>query len=130
MNEMFDIVAIDPGKSTGLAWQMNDGGYATCTEPDWLKVLDAALCFKTVILERYRVIPNLPSNHNEPMWITGALYYSVERGCGRPYEVITQDPYFRKGALKIAGDMKIHKSDHELDALAHLLMYQRCQRST
>jgi len=116
------VIAVDPGQATGLAWVGGDGEYEVRTIPIWTDAVTTALTCETIVVERYRARTGVPGNHNEPMWIIGALKYLQVQ---RKFKLVFQDPFFRKGALPVAREMKITKTDHELDALAHLLMYQR-----
>jgi len=118
------IIAVDPGKATGVARRRSSGIIETHTFDDWrlAVAMVAASRPRTLVIERYSVLPSAPwSSHNEPMWATGALVYVA---AAKGIAVHFQAPAFRNPALDEAATYN-PGTDHALDACAHLLMYCR-----
>ena len=119
------VVAVDPGKTTGLAWLAYDGEPLTGEVYDWRHVRRsvADLDPEMIHVEEFRVNASTASKTAAPWSLKcyGALeVFAWERDILFSHAASTVKSTVTDSHLRAAGLWKL-KSPHERDALRHLV---------
>jgi hypothetical protein len=129
-------LAIDPGRSTGLAWDRPDGGFETTVAPYPAAVYQVIqqLRPKRIILEVFQTGGRLNADARATIELCGGVRAAASFVGA---EVILHTPKAREGMQEKAEDYLTTQigsrgttrkgagvwTDHQADALAHLLAY-------
>lgn len=125
-----DIVGVDPGRTTGVAFLYDDGTVICTDYRDPLKIAERLLLCRpdttTFVIERYYG-GGLQSTDGEfTLRLVGYLEFRLLEA-GRI--VVMQSPQARRSQLAQAKQrLPLDKDRHKADALAHALVYRRKQR--
>jgi hypothetical protein len=118
------VVAIDPGKTTGVAIRTPDGKFHTCVLTSDLEVWELVQShnWDTVVFETFAT-SNLVSAYGIK---TIELVGAIRAICAlRGLEAIAQAPVRRVPYVKKARKLITYPhQEHEVDALAHLLRWE------
>ncbi len=119
------LVAVDPGKTTGVAW-LENGKPLTCNVCEWRQVkhVVAELSPEIIHVEEFRVNASTASKTAAPWSLKcyGALeVYAWENALLFSHAASTVKSTVTDSHLRAAGLYK-NKSPHERDALRHLVL--------
>lgn len=128
------ICAVDPGLTTGMAYRFDHGGWGTVSVPRSMEevVLKQLEGFqpKIIIIETFVGMGYLSKYGIETMELIGAIkFWCIWRGA----ELVRRTNVQRKPMIPTALDLlrernkalKVKFTDHEMDALSHLLSWER-----
>lgn len=125
IKEKMNIIAIDPGVTTGVAIRFNDGKFSTCVceTPQQIWELVAGLPWNAVVFEFFATSGKISSYGLQTVEIVGG----IRAICFiRKLSAFAQPAWKRKPYLVEAKKLLVGKKhmEHELDALAHLLAFE------
>jgi hypothetical protein len=117
-----DIIAIDPGRTTGIAIKIAEG-YYTCTfiDPDDVYKIILSHAWGVVIYERF-VASGMVSDHGiYTIELVGGIkaLCAVNKLVGYPHVAIQRKPFIEAAKTKATSLVS-----HEVDAMAHLLAWE------
>ena len=130
------IVALDPGKVTGVALFTHGKNSVATFEyelDDVFELLNRVRSYDTLVVENFIIRPGLYKKTRvyEPLWIIGACKYVADLvGC----ELVFQEPseakvWADRSRLKKFGlDKSLMVGEHRFDALRHLSLYMGKQK--
>lgn len=128
------ICAVDPGLTTGIAYRFDHGGWGTVSVPRSMEevVLKQLESFqpKIIIIETFVGMGYLSKYGIETMELIGAIKFWC---IWRKAELVRRTNVQRKPMIPVALDLlRVRRkeldakfTDHEMDALSHLLSWER-----
>lgn len=132
----YNIAAIDPGLTTGIAYRFSHGEWGTVSVPRSMKevVLVQLESYqpKIIIIETFIGMGYLSKYGIETMELVGAIKFWC---IWREAELVRRTNVQRRPLIPVAKDMLLERkkklgasfsfTDHEMDALSHLLSWER-----
>jgi hypothetical protein len=120
------VISVDPGGTSGIAFELDSGQRATCalTDPNEVWSLAARDAFDVIVVERFTTSGVLSKYGLQTIEIVGGLraiahLYNKRLVLHYPQQRLA----YMADAKQLLRDLKVPYVIHEVDATAHMLAY-------